>query len=441
MRIVLDAAALPLAPGVAEVAAALGRRARRARRDRRRGLRAAASASPGASRPRASPGSARSSAGPPEVTWRGAPPGADGLAGLRARLVAPVAHRGASSSSRRRLRIAAATASLSTVYVPHSDALSQLLHFGHRTVLGRGRRGRAHRSAAHRREPDPSSGLASRIGYPAPSYESHRRRADNGRWGRRRISSRGASRRRSVQAARTRRFAWPPSTADGRRRGSAGRRHALGHPDGGRRHDPRALDAVGEAAVGHHEHDLVARAQLVDAAERRAVGRAVPGDARPCRAGRAAACRDSGRGRRAGRRRPCPPRPPTRARCGRSRSRPIGSPSSVRRSSERAAKASRRVGSGRRVERALLDRGRADAVQRRELALQLALLPRARRARTPAPATAASRRRRPAAACPRRSARSTARAARARPRRCGCAGAVAHRRSADSVPPSEPGPA
>ena len=35
--------------------------------------------------------------------------------------------------------------------------------------------GTSARSAVHRREPDPSSGLASRIGFPAPSCESHRR--------------------------------------------------------------------------------------------------------------------------------------------------------------------------------------------------------------------------------------------------------------------------
>ena len=74
---------------------------------------------------------------------------------------------------------------------PAHDALSQLFHFGQPTIRRRERLIGA-RSAVHRREPDPSSGLASRIGIPAPSYEPHRPRADNGRWGRHRMSRRGA---------------------------------------------------------------------------------------------------------------------------------------------------------------------------------------------------------------------------------------------------------
>ena len=53
---------------------------------------------------------------------------------------------------------------------------------------------------------------------------------------------------------------------------------ALGHPRRGRRHDPRALDLVGEVPVGHAQMDRVAVAQLVELAERRAVGRAMTGD-------------------------------------------------------------------------------------------------------------------------------------------------------------------
>src|SRR5438874_2051003 len=50
------------------------------------------------------------------------------------------------------------------------------------------------RSVVVRREADPSSGLASRIGFPAPSYEPHRLPADEARWGLGRMSRRGAPR-------------------------------------------------------------------------------------------------------------------------------------------------------------------------------------------------------------------------------------------------------
>ena len=78
-------------------------------------------------------------------------------------------------------------------------------------------------SAAHGREPDPSSRLVTRIGYPAPSCECHRRPADNDRWGR---SPHVMPRRPAVgpsQAAQTRRFAALPSRADGTRTRSTGR--------------------------------------------------------------------------------------------------------------------------------------------------------------------------------------------------------------------------
>ena len=186
-------------------------------------------------------------------------------------------------------------------------------------------------------------------------------------------------------------------------------RHALRHPDGGRRHDPRALDAVGEAAVGHRRRRsrrAGAACRSCGTGRRRSCGAR---RCRPSRAGRAAACRDSGRGPSADRPRPCPRRSRTRGRCGRSQ--PAERVAVVGPAVERAGRErepARRI--GQLLQRALLDRGRRT---RSSVAARSAgcSAPRASRARTAAPATAASRRHRSAAACPRRSARSTARAA------------------------------
>ena len=300
--------------------------------------------------------------------------------------------------------------------------------------------GTSARSAAHRREPDPSSGLATHIGYPAPSCESHRRRADIHPWGRRPISCRrpprlGPCKPREHDDSLGRRV-----QRMARRQDQPVVRHALSDPDRGRRDDPRPLDPVGEAPVGHHEHDLVARrgpCRCAGTARRRSCGGR---RSRPCRAGRAAACRGSGRARRAGRRRRCPPRRPARRRCGRSaagrsgRPRRCGGPASGRRTPA--------AGAGRAASRARAARrpraGTRSSVA--ELVLELALLhPVRRRADTGschssvAPASASS-------SVPETiSAVESARSASA-PRSPRCGGG-AHRRSADSVPPSEPGPA
>ena len=81
VRIELDAAALPIAPGRARGRVGAGRRSRRARRDRRRGLRAVRVR---AARPRARRREAAGltwvgevAEGPADVTWRGAAPGAE----------------------------------------------------------------------------------------------------------------------------------------------------------------------------------------------------------------------------------------------------------------------------------------------------------------------------------------------------------------------------
>ena len=234
--------------------------------------------------------------------------------------------------------------------------------------------GTSARSAVHRREPDPSSGLATHIGYPAPSYERHRRHADNGPWGRRPISRRGAPRvgpyePREHDDSLGRRV---QRMARGQDQPIVG--HALSDPDGRRRDDPRALDPVGEAPVRHHDRDLVARATLSILPERRAVGRAVPGDrdraalAGQRRARVVARALAQVAGVRCPRRRPC--ESPMRS----IRIRPTASPSSVLRSSERAANASRRLRVGQLLERLLLDRRRLELVQRGQLVLQVALL-------------------------------------------------------------------
>ena len=242
---------------------------------------------------------------------------------------------------------------------------------------------------------------------------------------------------RSARAARRRRSAARRSTADGRRRGRAGRRTRVGSP---RRRSARRCGCarlVGEAPVGHLTHDLVAAPQLVDLAERRAVGRAVPGDRRPSRAGRAAASPGSGPGRGAGRRRRCPPRRPSRADRGRSacarrrRRRRCGGPASAPRTpacaSGRAACRSR----------AAPPAGSAPA--------------RASRARRSSPCwkcaysadTGSCHTQRRAGVREQQRARDDQHASRARAARRTARGGSgrAHRRSADSVPPSEPGPA
>ena len=118
VRIELDAAALPLAKGVAEVAAAMGGLACGARRDRGRGLRAVRLHR--AVERRGGPHlDRRGGGGASGGQMEGRPARRSGLAGVRARLVAPAAHLSPSVRSSR-LRIAAATAWLSTLYVPHS---------------------------------------------------------------------------------------------------------------------------------------------------------------------------------------------------------------------------------------------------------------------------------------------------------------------------------
>src|SRR5262249_28675010 len=125
------------------------------------------------------------------------------------------------------------------------------------------------------RERDPSSALASYIGFPAPSYKPYRRPADNGRWGWGRMSRGGASGRALRQLGEH------DDALGGRVQRVAGGQDqavvgdALRDPDGGRRDDPRALDLVREAAVGQRQRDRVTRLELVDAPEPGAVGGAV----------------------------------------------------------------------------------------------------------------------------------------------------------------------
>ena len=80
VRIELDAAALPLAAGVAEVAAALGSSPASSPRPAARTT-SCSSASPGQATWRASRGSARWWRAAPGVVWRGAPPGAEAWRG------------------------------------------------------------------------------------------------------------------------------------------------------------------------------------------------------------------------------------------------------------------------------------------------------------------------------------------------------------------------
>ena len=242
VRIELDAAALPLAKGVAEVAAALG----------------VSPAELGATGGEdyelcaciAGSGDVAGLTwigevveGPPEVVWRGAPPGAERLAGVRARLV---------RASRSLVALVGQQQSLED---RRGDSLAvHLVRPALECSLGavalwsphhpwEGAMGTSARSAVHRREPGPSPGLALRIGCPAPSYERYRPQTDNGRWGRRPMSRRGAAGGRSDE---------PREHDDplGRRIQRVARGedqpivgHALRDPDGGRRDDPRALDA------------------------------------------------------------------------------------------------------------------------------------------------------------------------------------------------------
>ena len=215
VRIVLDASRASARAGVA-----VGSRVR-ARRDRRRGLRAAASASPPGVEAAGPHLDRRVTAG---EAWSGrAPPGADAWRGFEHTSCASALTRASSSLPRRRLRIAAATASLSTAYVPHWMRSRSCCTLVTAPSLGGSDGDRSLEPSAHRREPDPSSGLVTRIGYPAPSCEPHRPGSDNGRWGHRPMLTPPRPAAATARAAQTRRFAWPRSTADGTRRGSADR--------------------------------------------------------------------------------------------------------------------------------------------------------------------------------------------------------------------------
>ena len=189
-----------------------------------------------------------------------------------------------------------------------------------------------------------------------------------------------------------------------------------------------ALDAVGEPPVRHVELDPVAgvagRRRRGTARRRSCGGRRSP----RCRAGRAAAWPGSGRARGAGRRRPCPRRTPPRRRSPASGSARAGRPASLRRASARAANASRRLASSRRSARWSTAASGAFSIVG-QLALELVLLD--------APV---DRRHRLLPQQRQRRVGEQQRAGHDQHRRERAQGAP-HRRSADSVPPSEPGPA
>ena len=239
----LDAAALPLAPGVAEVAARARARPARARRDRRRGLRAArlrAARAPrggggGRRRRRADLDRPRGREGPPRVRWEGAPPAATAggasstpePAGLTRRRPGPTgppaaarrwrrrpARRPRCSASRSmRARISSTCSSVSRSWAgAHTvavDVPSKTAPRGARDAHDPVARGISEFEDRHVRQ------IVTLAGWmmgcpPVRARERHHPAA--------RSAGLGAAR-----AARTRRSAARPSTADGRRRAPAGR--------------------------------------------------------------------------------------------------------------------------------------------------------------------------------------------------------------------------